>query len=189
MQKHPGHICPDLKGGPGCCPQGRHNASGGPAVGVSRAEGGACGDVWGSVTQQLGGGEGSSGQRCGGDPGLWWGPRRLGPGPAPGLGAWGTGWGCRRIPKAGPAGSAAPLNLQGCQPPPRVPLLVDGALPQQLTGAQRADGQASSAPGIKTPVFLSCSETSVEALCWAHRVGGSQPLLLFTLPAAGPAGL
>ena len=35
-------------------------------MGVSRAEGGAYGDVWGSVTQQLGGGEGSSSQRCGG---------------------------------------------------------------------------------------------------------------------------
>lgn len=56
--------------GLGRCPQGRHDASGGPAVGPSCAEGGACGDVWGSVTQQLRGGEGSSGQ--------WWGvPRAL----------------------------------------------------------------------------------------------------------------
>ena len=118
---------------PGCCPQGRHDASGGPAVGTSHAEGGACGDVWGSESPAVQGWGGVLWPAVGG-PGLWWGPWRPGPGPVPGLGAWGMGWGCRRIPKAGPAGSAAPLSLWAAGRPHGRPCWWTGHFPSSSLG-------------------------------------------------------
>lgn len=96
--------------------------------------------MWGPVTLSSSGWEGSSGS--GGLRALT-GVTEAGSRPCTWAGGLGNGVGCCRVPKAGPAGSAVPLGLRRAAGRPH----GRPGRARQLTGAQHADRQASSAPG------------------------------------------